>query len=185
MKIFNNPSGVLLKRSLDILMRHHRNISENVANLNNPDYKRKPTRFLDELSSAQGRKGLKVTSPRHIRPDPGEKMAPESERGNVSITREMADLALHRSDRSHLEGVNERRRWYSKPWPEAKTLEHPNERVVYDPTHPKADARGFVRMPDVNVVDEMMQMITATRSYEANTSVLTAAKTLARKTLDI
>ncbi len=93
MKIFNNPSGVLLKRSLDILMRHHRNISENVANLNNPDYKRKPTRFLDELSSAQGRKGLKVTSPRHIRPDPWEKMTPESERGNVSITREMADLA--------------------------------------------------------------------------------------------
>jgi flagellar basal-body rod protein FlgC len=94
-------------------------------------------------------------------------------------------LALHRSDNSHLKGVSERHRWYSKPWPEAKIIEHPNERVVYDPTHPKADARGFVRMPDVNVVDEMMQMITATRSYEANTSVLTAAKTLARKTLDI
>ena len=94
-------------------------------------------------------------------------------------------LALHRSDSSHLEGVNERRRWFSRSWPEVKTIEHPNERVVYDPTHPKADARGFVRMPDVNVVDEMMQMITATRSYEANTSVLTAAKTLARKTLDI
>ena len=94
-------------------------------------------------------------------------------------------LTLHRSDRGHLEGVNERRKWYSKPWPEAKTIEHPNERVVYDPTHPKADARGFIRMPDVNVVDEMMQMITATRSYEANTAVLTAAKSLARKTLDI
>ncbi len=93
MKIFNNPSGVLLKRSLDILMRHHRNISENVANLNNPDYKRKPTRFLDELSTAQSRKGLKVTDPRHIRPEPSERLAPEWERGKVSITREMADLA--------------------------------------------------------------------------------------------
>ena len=93
MKIFNNPSGVLLKRSLDILMRHHRNISENVANLNDPDYKRKPTRFLDELSSAQWRKGLKVTNSRHIQPDPSEKLPPEWEQGKVSITREMADLA--------------------------------------------------------------------------------------------
>ncbi|MEE9465735.1 MAG: flagellar basal body rod C-terminal domain-containing protein [Candidatus Neomarinimicrobiota bacterium] len=94
-------------------------------------------------------------------------------------------LSLRRSEGSHLKGVNERHRWFSKPWPEVKTIEHPNERVVYDPVHPKADASGFVRMPDVNVVDEMMQMITATRSYEANTAVLTAAKTLARKTLEI
>ena len=94
-------------------------------------------------------------------------------------------LSLRRSEHSHLKGVNERRRWLSKPWPTVKVIEHPNERVVYDPVHPKADARGFVRMPDVNVVDEMMQMIVSTRSYEANTSVLTAAKSLARKTLDI
>jgi len=93
MKIFNNPSGVLLKRSLDILMRHNRNISENVANLNNPAYRRKPTRFLDELSSAQRRTSLRVTNQRHIKMDPSESLAPEWEKGSVSITREMADLA--------------------------------------------------------------------------------------------
>ncbi|UCD36930.1 MAG: hypothetical protein JSW54_08810 [Fidelibacterota bacterium] len=93
MKIFNNQPTVLLKRSLDLLMRHHRNISENVANLNVVDYERKPTRFLDSLSEAQRRSQLRVSSPRHIVPDPVDETPPEWERGPVEITREMADLA--------------------------------------------------------------------------------------------
>lgn len=93
MKIFNNQPTVLLKRSLDLLMRHHRNISENVSNLNVVDYERKPTRFLDALSEAQRRSALRVSNPRHIIPDPSETRPPEWERGPVEITREMADLA--------------------------------------------------------------------------------------------
>lgn len=93
MKIFNNQPTVLLKRSLDLLMRHHRNISENVSNLNIVGYERKPTRFLDALSEAQRRSALHVSNPRHIIPDPSETQPPEWERGPVEITREMADLA--------------------------------------------------------------------------------------------
>jgi len=93
MKIFNNQPTVLLKRSLDLLMRHHRNISENVANLNVIGYERKPTRFLDELSEAQRQTILNVTKPRHITPDPADKLPPEWERGPVEVTREMTDLA--------------------------------------------------------------------------------------------
>ncbi len=93
MKIFNNQPTVLLKRSLDLLMRHHRNISENVSNLNVVGYERKPTRFLDALSEAQRRSALRVSNPRHIIPDPSEMRPPEWERGPVEITREMADLA--------------------------------------------------------------------------------------------
>ena len=93
MRIFNNQPAVLLKRSLDLLMRHHRNISENVANLNVVDYERKPTRFLDELSGAQRRTSLRATSPRHIVPDAAGEQAPDWERGPVEITREMTDLA--------------------------------------------------------------------------------------------
>ncbi|MBA7473787.1 hypothetical protein ES707_09132 [subsurface metagenome] len=74
-------------------MRHHRNISENVANLNVIGYERKPTRFLDELSEAQRQTILNVTKPRHIAPDPADKLPPEWERGPVEITREMTDLA--------------------------------------------------------------------------------------------
>lgn len=94
-------------------------------------------------------------------------------------------LDLKRSDSGHLRGIRERMQWQGEAWPKAKTIESPNEKTIYDPSHPKANAQGYIRMPDVNVVEEMMDMITATRSYEANSSVLNAAKQLARKTLDL
>lgn len=58
-------------------------------------------------------------------------------------------------------------------------------RMQYDPTHPDADARGYVALPNVNVVEEMADMITATRTYEANVTAVQAAKNMALKTLDI
>lgn len=93
MKIFNSQPTVLLKRSLDVLMRHNRNIAENVSNLNVEGYERKPTRFLEELSEAQRRTIMRTTNPRHIDPDPSDMPPPEWERGPVEITREMTDLA--------------------------------------------------------------------------------------------
>lgn len=59
------------------------------------------------------------------------------------------------------------------------------EVLVNDPTHPQADANGFVRKPDINVVEEMSGMISASRAYEANISVLQAAKQIAKFTLEI
>lgn len=58
-------------------------------------------------------------------------------------------------------------------------------RMVYDPSHPDADATGYVAMPNVNVVTEMVDMITASRSYEANVTVINSAKSMAAKALDI
>ena len=58
-------------------------------------------------------------------------------------------------------------------------------RVVYDPKHPMADAQGYVSMPNVNVVDEMVNMISASRSYQNNVDVLNTSKTLLLKTLTI
>ena len=55
----------------------------------------------------------------------------------------------------------------------------------YDPTHPDADAEGFVTYPNVNPVVEMTNMLSATRSYEANLTVIDAAKTMALKALNI
>ena len=49
-------------------------------------------------------------------------------------------------------------------------------RVVYDPGHPDADADGYVLMPNVNVVTEMVDMITASRAYEANCQAVQSAK---------
>jgi len=58
-------------------------------------------------------------------------------------------------------------------------------RLVYDPAHPHADDRGYVAYPNINVVNEMVNMITASRAYEANVTALTAAKDMALKALEI
>lgn len=56
---------------------------------------------------------------------------------------------------------------------------------VYNPTHPDADANGFVFMPNVDVLKEMVDMISATRSYEANVTALNATKAMITKALEI
>ncbi len=56
---------------------------------------------------------------------------------------------------------------------------------VYDPAHPDANKEGYVEMPNVNVVSEMVDMISSTRSYEANVTVINAAKSMALKALEI
>lgn len=58
-------------------------------------------------------------------------------------------------------------------------------RTVYDPGHPDADGRGYVQMPNVNPVTEMVDLITATRSYEASTTALNAIKQEFTRALDV
>ena len=58
-------------------------------------------------------------------------------------------------------------------------------RKIYDPSNPAANDQGYVAMPNVNVVDEMVNMISASRSYQNNVEVLNTAKSLAQKTLAI
>jgi flagellar basal-body rod protein FlgC len=60
----------------------------------------------------------------------------------------------------------------------------PNK-MVYDPGHPDADANGYVAMPNVDSVTEMVDLISASRSYEANVTALQSAKTMFSKTLEI
>ncbi|HEY0343590.1 MAG TPA: flagellar basal body rod protein FlgC [Solirubrobacteraceae bacterium] len=58
-------------------------------------------------------------------------------------------------------------------------------RLVYDPGHPDADARGYVSMPNVQPVTEMVDLISASRAYEANVTVMQTAKQMFSKTLEI
>lgn len=58
-------------------------------------------------------------------------------------------------------------------------------RRVYDPGHPDADAQGYVSMPNVNSVTEMVDLITASRGYEANVTTMNSAKQMFTRTLDI
>ena len=67
-----------------------------------------------------------------------------------------------------------------------RVIEDPRPpRQVYDPSHPDADARGFVALPNVNVIEEMTNMLATSRSYEANLAVLDTGKTLAMRVLDL
>ena len=58
-------------------------------------------------------------------------------------------------------------------------------RMIYNPHHPQANVDGYVAMPNVNTVEEMANMISAQRSYEANVTAMNAAKAMANKALEI
>jgi len=58
-------------------------------------------------------------------------------------------------------------------------------RRVYDPGHPDADPQGYVTMPNVDTVTEMVDLISASRSYEANVTAMQTAKQMFGKTLEL
>lgn len=58
-------------------------------------------------------------------------------------------------------------------------------KMMYDPKHPMANEQGYVAMPNVNPVEQMVNMISASRSYQNNVEVLNTSKTLLAKTLSI
>ena len=69
----------------------------------------------------------------------------------------------------------------------AKTTSEQKDRfkIVYDPSHPEADDEGYVRMPDIEVITEMVDMMAASRAYEANAAAISAAKRMVNEALDI
>jgi flagellar basal-body rod protein FlgC len=58
-------------------------------------------------------------------------------------------------------------------------------KMVYDPSHPDADKNGYVAMPNINVVEEMTNMIAATRAYEANVTAFNASKSMYMQAMQI
>ncbi len=58
-------------------------------------------------------------------------------------------------------------------------------KLVYDPSHPDADENGYVQLPNVDPLKEMVDLMSATRSYEANVTVLNATKGMLMKALEI
>ena len=67
-----------------------------------------------------------------------------------------------------------------------RIYEDPNPPMMkYQPSHPDANEKGYVAMPNINVMEEMVNMISATRGYEANVTALKAAKDMASRALEI
>jgi flagellar basal-body rod protein FlgC len=64
-------------------------------------------------------------------------------------------------------------------------IEPPAFKMVYDPTHPDANENGYVEMPDIDIIAEMVDMMASSRAYEADVSVIQSAKEMALNALDI
>ena len=78
----------------------------------------------------------------------------------------------------------------STPWAEGVKMtkvveDNRPDRMVYDPHNPLADAKGYVAYPNVDVVEEMVNMISASRSYQSDVEVMATAKDLMQRTFDM
>ncbi len=99
-----------------------------------------------------------------------------------------ASLKLKTSNASHLNdtGFSTQRTEQSGSSLVRTNVEEGDQfREIYDPEHPDANEDGMVQYPDINVVTEMLHLISASRSYEANITVMGATKSMARKSLEI
>ncbi len=121
---------------------------------------------------------------------------------NVTTTRNAQGDGPFRRDRVVMTPVNLRNVWRSPVYPrgletgmgrgvkvERIEKDMSDFRLVYDPSHPDAikigPKQGYVQMPNVNIVEEMTDMISASRSYEANAQVIMGAKQMFNKTLEL
>ena len=121
---------------------------------------------------------------------------------NVSTTRNARGDGPFRRDRVVMTPINMRSVWRSPVYPwgldtglgrgvKVEKIEKDMRpfRLVYDPSHPDAikvgPKKGYVQMPNVNIVEEMTDMISASRSYEANAQVILGTKQMFNKTLEI
>ena len=59
------------------------------------------------------------------------------------------------------------------------------DKLIYDPTHPDADGQGYVHMPNVDVVKEMVDMMAASRAYEANVTAIAESRSIGTATLGL
>lgn len=73
------------------------------------------------------------------------------------------------------------------PLVDTEEMEIPNmkKNIVYDPTHPDADVNGYVTYPDINILEEMTDLMVANRAFEANVTVVNAAKQMILKSLEL
>jgi flagellar basal-body rod protein FlgC len=109
------------------------------------------------------------------------------EQRNGIFDRELqGQLSLQRSDGAHFSTGGLTARSEEKHAVNATVAkDSAPARMIYDPAHPDANGDGYVAMPNVNIVTEMVDMISAQRSFEANTQTISAAKNMAKDSLEI
>ena len=140
-------------------------IAENIANVNTtrtPEggpYRRRISVFTEapqEVNTV------------HLKKDPQRRLEM-----NTSGTGHMSSFSTM-MEQSNFSGVQ---------WNEVRDTKQPE--YYYDPTHPDANEFGYVAKPKINIITEMVDMIAATRNYEANVAAIEAAKSMAKRAMDI
>ena len=105
-----------------------------------------------------------------------------------AIKTEGNKMKLNTTTASHFNGIKEKLSNEQKidSGLKAELLEDPVQgEKIFMPNHPDADDKGYVEMSNVNIITEMVEMISATRSYEANLTALNSAKQMAKDSLEI
>ena len=103
-------------------------------------------------------------------------------------TLKKAALKLRRTRPGHIRDPQMAGRFMEKtPFVKGNVIEIPNmkKNVVYDPSHPDADENGYVVYPDIEIVRELVDLMVAQRSFDANVTVVNAAKQMITKSLEI
>ena len=107
-------------------------------------------------------------------------------KGGGPYRRKEAIFAAQPVDQSFKKVLTDRQNQQLSGVQVVKIYEDSNPPVMkYDPQHPHANDKGYVAMPNINIMEEMVNMISATRGYEANVTALKAAKNMALKALEI
>ncbi len=114
-------------------------------------------------------------------------MEPDPEQ-TFSHALKKADMKLRRNERWHMPAPDMVRLDREKtPLVATEEIEVPNmkKNVAYEPDHPDADENGYVTYPDINIVEEMVDLMVSSRAFEANVTVVNAAKQMITKSLEI
>ncbi|MEE9441149.1 MAG: flagellar basal body rod protein FlgC [candidate division Zixibacteria bacterium] len=112
----------------------------------------------------------------------------ESEKIPFKTILQKSQNSLIRTHNSHLEAAPITSKFYgSVDMASAREVSEGQDsyKLVYDPGHPDSDEEGYVKMPDIEIINEMVDMIAANRSYEANAMAVSASKEMAKDALDI
>lgn len=139
--------------------------SRNIANMN--------------TSAAKGSSG-------GYRPQRVRATSPQPESFKQALSRSMG--ALKTTNEQHFAGTGISDNGFSSEQslgPQFEVVGQDNYRYEYDPNHPDANAKGMVRYPDIDMIKEMTEMVSANRLYEANLSSIEAEKQIMRQSMDI
>ena len=184
-------TDLVVQRAMQGASLEQQVLSNNLSNANTPGFKRADVNFESALASAVSssdpQSALDDVS---FAPQTDAATAMTADGNNVDLERENSGVITSPSGEVVLAAGNPN---FSDMLGQAQAgvrvdgiVSDPTPgRQVYDPTNPDADAKGYVTMPNVSTVTEMTNLITESRSYEADTQALDAAKQLYLKTLDI